>query len=301
MGHINAGIEWLLDVFNSMWPLVLATFVGAWLAFKHQRNEDKKHEHQRLGAIGKRLVFVLAGYHDLLETLQAEKLVPVKNHPRRWRKLESALLPKHTPKLEVSQLPRIFGEDDFVLMNQAINLENRFERLRHALQERQRLQRQYEQLEADKAPPEKLEDNRKRLHRLTDSIYQETGDLQDALGQLLDELRKHVHQATPKHHHEWVDYAAWGTLAFSVAIAGVFFFSHWAVNSNAMIEQGLDISLVSAIVFAVSLYASLALVFVMFVMCLYTLLKRMKSFNVYFWTMLVSAQPVVYLLWLDVG
>lgn len=302
MGHINAGVEWLIQVFNDMWPLVVATFVGAWLAFQHHRHSEKRLDQERRLSAIRRTMFILSSQADWLRNFIDENLslVDVDFQPR--HRLQGVLLHDDFPKLLMNELTTVFDNADFKLMNEMTGVEQSFFDFSRLLKFRanrlsalDKLEMEYQSEGSRKeALGKAIQKENRRLAGLAPTLverYQE----------LLAKLEAQLHHERSKLPMEMVDYVSWYFFAGSCAVAGVFFFSHWAVNARSLADAGLDISLVSAVIFAISLYASLAIGILVAVLSIISLAKKLRSFSVYFWTFLISIQPTVFLLWLDVG
>ena len=300
MGHINAGLEWLIQVFNEMWPLILATFIGAWLAFQNIKYHERRKETSERARIGEYTYFVLASQADRLQRLKLETLDPYEDHARRAMLVDAVVFHDDFPKLSMDDLPLIFDEKSYNIMNQVIEAEQGFLEIARLLKQRVHALDLLESAEghSDESKQHKAS-LRKNIGMITDRIYLITHELLARRNKLQSKIKDHIQPHPERKHVDLVDYFSWMFLAAACAVVGVFFFSHWAVSSTAMINMGLDISLVSALVFAFSLYASLALCFIVFIIGIYALFKHLKSVAVYFWTLLISVQPMLFLLWLD--
>lgn len=303
MGHVNAGLEFLIAVFNDMWPLVLATFVGAWMAFKHHRHQEARKEVEARARALRHAQFVIAGQTEQLQQIWQVHLEPHENNVRRAHTVDAVVVHKDFPGLDMNELPSAFDDADFRLMNQLTDAEQSFFVISRIL--RKRAARLAELDELDVGSPE----GRKRQQVLEKSLEKLSNRLYEILPGIIERnqgglkaLKDYMaHRIKNNDAAFFVDYSSWYFLAVSCAIAGVFFFSHWAINARSLLEAGLDITLVSAVVFAVSLYASLAVGILVAVLSMFSLVKRLKSFAIYFWTFLISLQPTVFLLWLDVS
>jgi len=300
MGHINAAIEWFVHAFNDIWPLVMATFIGAWLAFQHIKHYERRKELESRNRAGQFAYFVLSSQRDRLRSIVDDVLSKFTAHPRRAFVMEPVVIHEDYPRLDMTSLPAAFDAESFALMNEVIAAEQRFIRITTLLNKRVECLDAYERVKASEDPDKALKSSIKRQATLvTDKVYSEVDDAQANLDAFLPKLAEAVQafedQRKPA---DLVDYFSWSFLAGSVALIGIFFFSHWAVNMRS-VDLGLDISLVSALVFAVSLYASLALCFVAGMMSVYSMTRRLKSFGIYFWTMIIALQPTLFLLWMD--
>lgn len=300
MGHINAAIEWFVHAFNDIWPLVLATFVGAWLAFQHIKHYERRKELEGRNRAGHFAYFVLTSQRDRLRSIVDDILRRYATHPRRAFVMEPVVIHQDYPRLDMTSLPAAFDTDSFGLMNQVISAEQRFIRVTDLLNRRVDCLDQYEHSRASEGiDKEHRSSLKKQLVSITDKIYEEVdraeSELDGLLPQLGDAVKAFEDQRKPA---DLVDYFAWSFLSSAVALTGIFFFSHWAVNMRS-VELGLDMSLVSALVFAISLYAALALTFVAGMMGVYTMIRRLQSFAIYFWTMVIALQPTLFLLWMD--
>lgn len=302
MGHINAGLEWLIQIFNDMWPLVLATFIGAWLAFQHHRHGEKRLEQERRLSAIRRTMFVLSSQADWLRGFIDENLSLGDADFQSRNRLQGVLLHDDFPKLLMNELTRVFDNADFKLMNEMTGVEQSFFDFSRLLKFRANRLSALDRLELEHQPEASRKDalgkaiqkENKRLAALAPRLLERY----EVLLSRLDEQLHHEHKKLPI---EMVDYVSWYFFAGACAISGVFFFSHWAVNARSLADVGLDISLVSAVIFAISLYASLAIGILVAVLSIISLVKKLRSFSVYFWTSLISIQPTVFLLWLDVS
>lgn len=302
MGHVNAGLEFLIAVFNDMWPLVLATFVGAWIAFQHHKHQEKRKDIEARSRAVKHTIFVIASQTDRLKQIYEECFAGKKNQAKSFLEVDTVTIHDEFPGLEMQALPNAFDTDNYKLMNQTTAAEQRFLEIVDMLKSRANRMVALEVLDPAST------NGRKRRQTLESSLKNLTEKLSKSLAKAIDEnnsLMQQLDNFVEERHTPTVgaitDYSSWYFLAVSSAIAGVFFFSHWAINARSLVNAGLDITLVSAVVFAVSLYASLAIGIIVAILSLFSLVKKLKSFSIYFWTFLISLQPMVFLLWLDVS
>ncbi|MDH5300397.1 MAG: hypothetical protein OEW58_03440 [Gammaproteobacteria bacterium] len=286
MGHINAALDWLIQFFNTVWPLVVSTFVGGWLAFQYIRRHEHRRELEQRFARLKLVYFVLSSQRHRLQRLQKNALQPYAASSRRAEMMPPIQLHDDFPRLDMPQLPGLFEQDSVELLNEMIDVEQRFLDVADLLKRRTRLIR---------AEPVNLA----QLKVETDKLYEEVPILEEQYGEALYSLNRYMESQPRGIGGETLDYIAWMVCSVCGATAAVFFFSHWAINSSAVVEMGLDISLVSALVFALSLYFSLALTAIVFIMGVYTAIKKLKSSLIYVLSLLLAAAPVLYLMWAD--
>lgn len=286
MGHINAGLEWLVQVFNDIWPLVFSTFVGAWLAFQYiRRHEHRKSLEKRFAQL-KSVYFILSSQQHRVHRLQKNALQPYASSARRAEMMPPVQVHEDFPRLDMPRLPAIFEQADVSLMNEIIDAEQRFFDLVDLLKRRSKLIRG---TESDAA----------LLKQETDKLYEEAPSLDLLYSDVLQKLDVYMEQQPRGISGETLDYLAWIVCAICGAAVAVFFFSHWAINARAVLDMGLDISLVSALAFAMSLYFSLGLAAIVFIMGMYSSIKKLKSSGVYFLSLIVSLLPLIYLIWSD--
>ncbi|MDH5546890.1 MAG: hypothetical protein OEZ43_14955 [Gammaproteobacteria bacterium] len=302
MGHVNAGLEFLVTAFNDMWPLVLATFLGVWIAFKqHHHQEISKSKDVRFQAL-EHSAFVLSSQLERMQTLYREHFGPKEKSSRRAFTVEPVIIHEGFPCLDMKALPMAFAHKDFTLMNKTSVAEQNFVEIVKMLKMRATRMTSIETLDASSSTGRRrgatLES---AVKTLTDNIYNAFKEAIKQNKEVLTELKAYIDSQKAQSVTHLTDFTSWYFLAASCAVAGVFFFSHWAINARSLVSSGLDITLISAVVFAISLYASLAIGILVAVLGTYSLTKRMHSFSIYFWTFLISLQPTVYLLWLDVS
>lgn len=302
MGHVNAGLEFLISIFNDMWPLVLATFVGAWIAFKHHKHQESREQSESQVKALKHALFVISSQLEQLQQIYQLHFEPKTSNARRAYIIDPVMIHSDFPGLEMKTLPMVFGDKDFHLMNRVADAEQSFSDIVSLLKQRASRLSALEVLDIANPEGRKRQISlEKSLEKITNRLYEEFPIILEKNSVVLGELKGYAEQREQTNSTYIIDYSSWYFLASACAIAGVFFFSHWAINARSLLDSGLDITLVSAVVFAVSLYASLAMGIVVAVLSLFSLVKKLKSFSVYFWTFLISLQPTIFLLWLDVS
>ncbi|MDH5377803.1 MAG: hypothetical protein OEX00_05745 [Gammaproteobacteria bacterium] len=302
MGHLNAALEWLVQVFNDMWPIVLATFIGAWLAFQYLKHYEKEKSKSERFSISQYISFVLKSQAERLFTLRAQHLDPHREHARRANMVDAVVIHDDFPRLDMTKLPVVFEQSNVTLMNDVIECEYGFLEVTRLLRRRERELQYIEKLtEPGEDAKQKRAASRRRLVATTDRLFELADKLYDVYPFVVERIDTFVKSQENEKHIDLVDYVAWMILSGVCATVGVFFFSHWAANVGSTTNFGLDISLVSALVFAISLYASLAMCLIVAVMALYALVQRLQTFPIYFWCFLISLLPAMFLFWLDAG
>jgi len=302
MGHVNAGLEFLIAVFNDMWPLVLATFAGAWIAFQHHRHQENRKDIEARNRAIKYTCFVITSQTDKLVNIYDTFFVGKKANPNRSLKIDPVVIHDDFPGLEMASLPAAFEGEEYKLMNQTTEAEQEFIEIVELLKSRAARLSALEHLKPEtEGGRQRKQSIEQSLGVITEKLYAKLEATITKNTKLIEALKRYIRDSDATVPGALVDYSAWYFLAAACAVAGVFFFSHWAINSRVLLNSGLDITLVSAVVFAVSLYASLAIGIIVAVLSIFSLTKKLKSFSVYFWTFLISLQPMVFLLWLDVS
>jgi len=302
MGHLNAALEWLVQAFNDMWPMVLATFIGAWLAFQYLKHYERKKAMGERRSTAQYINFVLTSQSARMKSLREKYLEPLREHARRGLLIEPVVIHDEFPRVNMAQLPTIFEKSNIDLMNDVIEAEYGFVEVTRLLRRRDKALRVLDEItESGEEANQKRAAIRKHINNLTDRVFELTDKLHAAYDDLFKRMEAFLDDQPSNEGVDLVDYLAWIILSGACATVAVFFFSHWAVNAGTSTNLGLDISLVSALVFALSLYASLALCLVIGIMSLYALIKGLKSFTIYFWSFLVTLQPALFLFWLDVS
>ena len=302
MGHVNAGLEFLIAVFNDMWPLVLATFAGAWMAFQHHRHQENRKDIEARNRAIKYTCFVITSQTDKLVNIYDAFFVGKKTNPNRALQIDPVVIHDDFPGLDMTSLPAAFEGEEYKLMNQTTEAEQEFTEIVELLKSRAARLSALEHLKPEsEGGRQRKQSIEQSLGVITDKLYAKLEATITKNTNLIEALKRYIRDSDARVPGALVDYSAWYFLAAAGAVAGVFFFSHWAINSRALLNSGLDITLVSAVVFAVSLYASLAIGIIVAVLSIFSLTKKLKSFSVYFWTFLISLQPMVFLLWLDVS
>lgn len=300
MGHINAGLEWLIQSISMMAPLVLATFMGAWLAFQHFRHQEKRKESETHLRTLKHISFVLTSQLDQLQRLKTEILDPHLGNSRRGFVMQSVLIHSQFPSLDMSELPSVFNDDEYSLVNDITQAEQKFKEITDLLH--LRVDRLVEYDIIDDATEHQIRRKaalEKSINKATDRIFTQVDDALVCCQSVLSRLSEHLNVELKRRPSEILENLSWFFLAGAFAVIGVFFFSHWAVNSELLVQAGLDIALVSAIVFASSLYASLAVGLMVAILTLFSFVKRMQSSSIYLWTFMISLQPTLFLLWFN--
>ncbi|MDH4276167.1 MAG: hypothetical protein OEW08_14125, partial [Gammaproteobacteria bacterium] len=295
MNHLQAALLWLVDTFNSVWPMALAAFAGASAALAYQGIRDQRQRVQRhIEDIG----VVLA-----IQRLQMQALSRAHNQifkPRvEGRKRNNPLPTGWTLRLPVLDHARITTAFETVpeLLNELLMWQHRLAEIGALCARRIQLEIALEgQGEAEGDLSRQLE---KALKTLTEQIAEQIGQgvsEGEAIVARVATFWEERRRVQPRSGEEILP---WGFVAVAAVLSGTFFFSEWAIGDQSLPAAGVDLQTLSSVLFASSLYASLAFCCADLVFMVRAVVKKERTLAIYFAAFTLGVLPLTYLLWLQ--
>lgn len=295
MNLLQSAIHWLVDTFNLLWPMALASFAGATAAFGYQ-NVKARADHARRNVEERDMIIAL------MRVQEQEMSRAVQNVFKPWaegRKKLSIIPPGwnlRLPVLDDTRLIRAFQSSPD-LLNTLIVWQHQLAEIGTLCRRRARLEAAMFDLEGQgQAQHELLE---KQLKQITEVIGEYLTQGAQHCSLLIESIKKDevLRRFTPP--PAGVEILPWAFVALAAILSGIFFFSEWAVGDKALVELGVDLQTLAIMLFAATLYASLAFCCASMVFLVRAVVKKENTAATYFAALALGMQPLLYLLWMQ--
>jgi hypothetical protein len=135
---INTAFNWVGTNFSSLVELIatlVATFIGAYLAFKYQNRFDRKKEEDAQIASGNRVIFQMSGNVSWLQNTKTQLIDPIREDPSRMFKMLPDLSSTPEAGIDVQSIDFLLKTKDADILGELLIEKRRFEQA-VSLQER---------------------------------------------------------------------------------------------------------------------------------------------------------------------
>lgn len=196
LDNIILVLNWTVNLINQIWPIALATFFGAWSAFRLQRYHEKKKETAAQLSAGKQAQFAIVTKLNALKNVKKNYLDAQRENRDRATTLTPFTVHGQFPRLDLGALKFMLEGDGATLLNDRMVSEHRFLMFLGILEQRNR---RHERMQlqiaggaiVDAATAQILTD-------MTDHLYGVTDDAIESHTAGFAELKKYLETRFPK-------------------------------------------------------------------------------------------------------
>jgi hypothetical protein len=124
---INTAFRWIGDNFSSFFEpaaTLVATFIGAWLAFRYQEKLDKKKQLNAQAESGNRVLFQLVDNLNWLENTKRQMIDPYRDEPGRMLLMRPVFSPAPQTNIDIESVEFLISMGEAELLGE-LSIERR--------------------------------------------------------------------------------------------------------------------------------------------------------------------------------